>query len=530
MRGHMSRQQMTIGLGSAVALMATAGVSPSWGVVHDTSRVSVSSAEVAGNGPSSEPDISGSGRYVVFTSNAPNLTPGDDNAAADIFLRDTVAGTTRIVSRAGADASGYSRLPSVSDDGRYVAFLSKASNLVPADSDDEDGFLKDMVTGDIQRLDFGNQWVRMSAGGRYVALGAGEAYGAFRYDRVTGQTEEVSYSDQPDISATGRYVAGLSLDPADPGILFTDMDTGATRNLFDAAPAGWAPGHSLQAPVISRSGRYVAFITDATGLVGSDTARNDDVYLVDTQTNTFQRLTDEFSQGTTSAWNRIDDLALSGNGRVLSFELFDARSDSEAVVTLDRVTGLVSGIVFYTASPPSLTTTGTRVAYQSVEDQVEVASVAQCTISGTDGDDVLVGTNGADVICGRGGDDVVEGRNGADVLAGGPGFDTLSFAHANSDVAVSLRFYQSVGTGVDEVYGFQRVDGTPFDDTLRGGPWPDTLRGLGGNDRLLGTEANDRLYGGAGDDFLWGAIGRDFCDGGSGTDTQSTCETITNIP
>ena len=100
------------------------------------------------NGLSDEPAISADGRFVTFTSEATNL-PGDTDSAKDVFVRDRVANTTALIGRAtgaaGASANGTSELSDISDDGRFVAFASAATNL-PSDSDaTADVFLRDRV-------------------------------------------------------------------------------------------------------------------------------------------------------------------------------------------------------------------------------------------------------------------------------------------------------------------------------------------------------------------------------------------------
>ena len=103
-----------------------------------TSRVSVNSSGVQGNGDSGAASISGDGRYVGFLSNATNLVAGDTNGTYDIFVRDRQSGSTKRVSVAsdGAQANGASNFGlSMSSDGRYVAFPSRATNLVDADDD-----------------------------------------------------------------------------------------------------------------------------------------------------------------------------------------------------------------------------------------------------------------------------------------------------------------------------------------------------------------------------------------------------------
>ena len=105
-------------------------------VTSVTTRVSIDSSGVEGNSYSSRPSISGDGRYVAFESGAYNLVPGDTNGVADSFVRDRLTmETTRVtVSTDGVEGNGSSYQASISGDGRYVAFLSLAENLVPGDT------------------------------------------------------------------------------------------------------------------------------------------------------------------------------------------------------------------------------------------------------------------------------------------------------------------------------------------------------------------------------------------------------------
>ena len=112
-----------------------------------TTRVSVSSSGTQSDGHSFSCIVSGDGRYVTFDSTATNLVPGDTNAASDIFVRDTAAGTTTRVSvdsnGTQGDGNSVMRL-ATSDDGRYVAFYSVATNLVPGDTNSRsDVFVRD---------------------------------------------------------------------------------------------------------------------------------------------------------------------------------------------------------------------------------------------------------------------------------------------------------------------------------------------------------------------------------------------------
>src|SRR5205814_1700648 len=123
--------------------------------VHDrqtrlTERVSVDSAGNQADGESASPALSADGRYVAFSSSATNLVPGDTNGQSDVFVHDRQTRITERVSvdSAGNQADGESASPALSADGRYVAFSSSATNLVPGDTNGQsDVFVHDRRTG-----------------------------------------------------------------------------------------------------------------------------------------------------------------------------------------------------------------------------------------------------------------------------------------------------------------------------------------------------------------------------------------------
>lgn len=125
------------------------------GIAGPVIRASVASDGAEADGDSYDPMIAGDGNHVVFRSLAGNLVPGDDNGAWDIFVHDLDLGTTERVSVAsdGAQANAGSFSPSISDDGRFVAFRSNASNLVPGDNNQRfDIFVHDRQTGETRRV------------------------------------------------------------------------------------------------------------------------------------------------------------------------------------------------------------------------------------------------------------------------------------------------------------------------------------------------------------------------------------------
>jgi Tol biopolymer transport system component len=155
--------------------------------VHDlqggaTSRVSVDTAGVEGDGNSFRPALSGAGRLVAFDSDAWNLVPGDTNDTFDVFLHDRQSGlTTRAsVDDGGGQASGASQRATLSADGRYVAFYSDASDLIAGDSNGSlDVFVHDAQSGATSRVSVASAGVQgdgdslrpvLSADGKFVAF------------------------------------------------------------------------------------------------------------------------------------------------------------------------------------------------------------------------------------------------------------------------------------------------------------------------------------------------------------------------
>src|SRR5262249_2597907 len=170
--------------------------------VHDraagtTTRVSVSSSEVQGTLESSRGQISGDGRFVAFDSDATNLVPGDTNNETDVFVRDLTAGTTQRVDVAtdGSQAPGGGIAGALSADGRYVAFQSQ-SPLVPGDTNGlPDIFVRDLVAGTIERVSVssqGGQATGESFGASISADGSLVAFASLAANLVSADTNAVS--------------------------------------------------------------------------------------------------------------------------------------------------------------------------------------------------------------------------------------------------------------------------------------------------------------------------------------------------
>lgn len=222
--------------------------------------VSCAADGTPGNQSSHAPSISVDGRYVAFESFASNLVVGDSNYYTDIFVKDTHAGTITLVSRAsdGTIGNGDCDSPSISADGRYVAFSSLASNLVAGDTNhNPDIFVKDTYTGTITLV-----------------------------SRATDGTIGNGNSDNPTISADGCYVAfesaARNLVAGDTNqaydIFVKDTRTGAITLVSHAAD-GIFGNESSHNPSISADGSHVAFESDASNLMVGDTNGYTDIFV-----------------------------------------------------------------------------------------------------------------------------------------------------------------------------------------------------------------------------------------------------------
>lgn len=229
-------------------------------------RVSVGNAGVEGNASAGTVTLSSDGRVAAFSSSASNLAAGDTNNASDVFVRDLNARTTTRVSVGPNGMGGVteSHSPAISANGRYVAYVSNAANLVTNDNN----FVDDI----------------------------------FRYDRVTGSNILISLNSRgeqgnsrnfaPAISADGRFVAFASwssnlVDGDTVGftdIFLRDVVNGTTRKV-SVSSAGVGGNRDSTSPAISPDGRYVVFAS-GNSLAANDSNAVGDVYVFDSLTAT----------------------------------------------------------------------------------------------------------------------------------------------------------------------------------------------------------------------------------------------------
>lgn len=291
------------------------------------SRITVGYDGSEPDGPSSEAHISSDGRFVAFVSEASNLVPNDNNGYADVFLYEIESRQIRLVSAGtnGRQGNDRSLQPSISRDGRFVAFVSLADNMHEADRNGvSDVYVYD---GDQERLELisvDNQGAQanhhskhatISDDGRYVAYqsmatnlvddDSDKLWDIYVHDRHEGVTELISRnlnggagsmdSQRPSISADGRYIAFESwaddLVAGDQNyfsdVFVMDRHTGEMELVSvsnDSQQANDVNGGAM----ISANGRFVAFSSMAGNLVPNDNNQVFDVYLRDRHTNRTQ--------------------------------------------------------------------------------------------------------------------------------------------------------------------------------------------------------------------------------------------------
>lgn len=360
----------TAGVAVAAALLGTtaagAAGAAAWG---STSRVSVSSTGEQADNTSvvRASGISAHGRYVAFTSLASNLVRGDTNFTYDVFVRDRLAGVTRLVSvgLGGEPADNESGSPTVSASGRYVAFASSAANLVAGDTNNaSDVFVRDLATGVTTRVSVG-------PGGR-LANG---------------------FSRDPVISADGLHVAfgsdASNLVAADTNgthdIFVRDLLAGATRRV-SVGPSGRQANGLSFSPAISADGRFIAFESVASNLVAGDTNGYADVFVRDRLARTTRRV----SVGAGGRQSDRESMfpAISANGRYVAFLSVATNlipGDNNAVADVfvrDRVARLTSRVSVgpgerqadgASVLPPAISATGRYVSFSSAASNLVAA-------------------------------------------------------------------------------------------------------------------------------------------------------------
>lgn len=377
------------------------------------------------NNGSYDPIISGNGRFVAFSSWASDLIEGDSNDAQDIFVHDRQTGKTERVSirSDGSESNRESYVSSISEDGRYVAFASLADNLVPDDKNGRaDIFVYDRKEKAIERVSVSttgeeanndSHIPRINADGRYVAFNSSATnlvpFGTkgvddvFVYDRHAKKILRASTSyvggeanggsGAPTISGDGRFVAfgswANNLVPGDTNnvydIFLRDMVEETIKRISIPFAGGEADGNSSY-PHINFDGKFVAFHSKASNLVEGDSNDNWDVFVHNAEKGETNSCTVKSGNGDISS-----DPYINADGRFVVFSSYNSLTPDDTngisdIFVHDAITGEIARVsraqeggkeITEGSFGPSISSDGNFIAFNSWNDEYPDVFVAK---------------------------------------------------------------------------------------------------------------------------------------------------------
>ena len=340
--------------GLGIVAAPAQALAPSGGTLTQITAATAEQGETWGN-LRGNAEVSNDGRYVLFATSSPGIVTGDGNGVTDVFLHDTTTGVVTLVSHTatGAAANNYSSNPTLSANGKFISFDSQATDLAGAANADVTQALVyrySVATGRIKLVSkapngslpaSGAFHSVISATGRYIAYtsrahnivrGDHNSDGdVFRYDATTDQTIKISQtptgqetdkaSSASAISGNGRYVAwrtiATNMGPADTNndedAYVSDVETGTTT-LVSHNASGTAVGGRPTG--ISDSGKIVALTSASDQLALQDTDNVEDAYVYNAATDSVRLISVPTPEGAiVSALTS----SISANGRYIAF-------------------------------------------------------------------------------------------------------------------------------------------------------------------------------------------------------------------
>jgi Tol biopolymer transport system component len=475
--------------------------------------VSTTTTGFEANSNSYQPDISNDGRFVLFSSYADNLFANDNNNDSDVFIKDTSTNALKLISGIGTQVGdGWSGNADMTRDGLYVVFESQASNLITTDfNGTNDIYLKNVSTGAVtlvsQTVDgIQTDWDSfnpvISDNGRYVAFSSdasnliandtNDNRDVFLKDMQTGTVTLISsnsngdsaygWSDNPAISADGSQIAFSSYatdlyystnDAGYASVYVKDWTTGMIKLLTVGYDGQSIDGNSWDV-TISPDGKTVAFVSDATNLVIGDANNAADVFVVKVDTGEIVRLAENTNLGDS------ETPSFSGDNATISFSRWNSNSATDPSNSEN---------VYTTANPFSISTT---------------PSAGNDLLTGTAGNDTIDGLAGADTMTGGLGNDTYTVDNTGDVV-----IETSTLATEIDTVKSSITYTLAANVENLTLIGTAAINGTGngLKNTLTGNAKANVLNGGAGNDILIGGAGKDKLTGSTGADvFKFAAV------------------------
>ena len=356
----------------------------------------MSSSGAAANLDVNDPAISGDGRFVAFRSSATTLVAGDTlycgvYNCADIFVRDRQNQTTVRVSidNFGNQANGHSYYPALSASGRFVAFTSLASNLVPGDTNHACDYDFDAIYDEncadvfVHDRDVDGDAIYDEAGAISTArVSVGPA-------GLQADDESIFSSFSADGRFVGFYSESRNLVANDtnnvPDSFLHDRQTQTTERV-SVNSAGVAGNSRSGDPAVSADGRYVAFSSLANNLASGDNNSRSDVFVRDRQLGVTERvsLASDGAEGNNDSGYCCESVGISGDGRYVAFESYATNLVSgdtsfvQDIFVRDRTAGATVRVTVSSAGAeandfsyyPVISGNGRHVAFQSYADNL----------------------------------------------------------------------------------------------------------------------------------------------------------------
>ena len=260
-------------------------------------RISVTSDGIQANGQSGSSSISDDGRFIAFESNATNLVPNDFNGQTDTFIYDRLNKTVELITIApdGTQANGSSSSGDLSGDGRYLTFGSFASNLVPNDINNQ----RDIFVYD--RLNKTTELVTIANNGT-------QANGLSLFSVISDDGNYIAYESTAD-----NLVAG---DTNGLGDIFLFDRLNQTTERINVAANGTQANGVTTLGSISDDGNYITFTSDADNLVANDTNGKSDIFVYDRQNKTVELISQAATLGNGDSTSGM----ISGNGLFVVYQ------------------------------------------------------------------------------------------------------------------------------------------------------------------------------------------------------------------
>ena len=443
--------------------------------------------------------VSADGKHVAFVSDAANLVPGDTNGAADIFVKDLTTGSISLIASAGSavsnTVSGHDYKPlSMSADGSKVVFQSDADNLVDGDTNGKiDIFVKDMTTGVISLV---------SSNGS-GALGTADSINPV----ISADGSKVVFE-----TTAGNFVANHFANG--DSVFVKDLNTGAlTATLSTLHPDSVA---SATAPTISADGSTIAFQSDEQ--LGTDLKTHvSETYVMDIATGHYTLISSRDPSAPLDPGVQIS--GLTDHYRI------EMSPDGQTVQFFSLVADLVTGDtnnahdVFIKSLGPAggIDTVNASVSYSLGANVENLSLIGTANLNGTGNDlnNKLLGNDGDNILTAGAGDDVLDGGLGNNTLIGGSGDDIYTVSTPDTII-------EAINGGTDYVQAASTYTLSANVEvlSLTGSA---NINGTGNelNNLIVGNYGNNLLTGGAGNDTLFGSsnTGADTFVGGTGDDT-----------